>query len=77
MKNVYLAASLFSEGERDLNTRLRDELTGLGMSVFLLQEHSNDTNAQRDAKQEAIFSVASRFFKIYRNVSNIYGGSTY
>lgn len=56
MKNVYLAAPFFSEGERDFNCKLRDELEGLGMSVFLPQEHSNDTNTQRDARQERIFS---------------------
>lgn len=55
MKNVYLAAPLFSEAERDFNSILRDKLEGLGMSVFLPQEHSNDTNAQREARQEAIF----------------------
>ena len=54
MKNVYLAAPLFSDAERDFNIKLRDELEGLGMSVFLPQEHSNDTNTQ--ARQEAIFS---------------------
>lgn len=54
MKNVYLAAPLFSEAECHFNSKLRDELEGLGMSVFLPQEHSNDTNAQ--ARQEAIFS---------------------
>jgi hypothetical protein len=41
MKNVYLAAP--SEAERDFNSKLRDELEGLGISVFLSQEHSNDT----------------------------------
>ncbi len=54
MKNVYLAAPLFSDAERDFNSKLRDELEGVGISVFLPQEHSNDTNAQ--ARQEAIFS---------------------
>ena len=56
MKNVYLKAPLFSEAERDFKCKLRDELEGLGMSVFLPQEHSNDTNTQRDARQERIFS---------------------
>ena len=56
MKNVYLAAPLFSDAECDFNSKLRDELEGLGMSVFLPQEHSNDTNAQRDARQEGIFN---------------------
>ena len=56
MKNVYLAAPLFSDVECDFNSKLRDELEGLGMSVFLPQEHSNDTNAQRDARQEGIFN---------------------
>jgi hypothetical protein len=41
MKNVYLAAP--SEAEHDFNSKLRDELEGLGISVFLSQEHSNDT----------------------------------
>ena len=54
MKNVYLAAPLFSDAERDFNSKLRDELEGAGMCVFLPQEHSNDTNTQ--ARQEAIFS---------------------
>ena len=54
MKNVYLAAPLFLEAERDFNSKLRGELEGLGISVFLPQEHSNDTNAQ--ARNEAIFS---------------------
>jgi nucleoside 2-deoxyribosyltransferase len=62
MKNVYLAAPLFSDAECDFNCKLRDELEGLGMSVFLPQEHSNDINDQRDARQAGIFS---------KNVTNI------
>ncbi|MCL7414705.1 MAG: nucleoside 2-deoxyribosyltransferase [ANME-2 cluster archaeon] len=54
MKNVYLAAPLFSEAERDFNVRLRDELEKIGLEVFLPQEHSNDTKDERH-RQENIF----------------------
>jgi len=56
MKNIYLAAPLFSDAECDFNSMLRDELEGIGMSVFLPQEHSNDSDSKRDARQEYIFS---------------------
>ncbi len=56
MRNVYLAAPLFSEAECDFNSRLRDELEGIGMSVFLPQEHSNKIDSELDARQESIFS---------------------
>jgi len=56
MKNVYLAAPLFSDAECDFNSKLRDELEGIGLSVFLPQEHSNDSDSKRDARQESIFS---------------------
>jgi len=56
MRNVYLAAPLFSEAECDFNGRLRDELEGIGMSVFLPQEHSNKIDSELDARQESIFS---------------------
>jgi len=56
MEYVYLAAPLFSEAECDFNSKLRDELEGIGMSVFLPQEHSNDIDSKRDARQESIFS---------------------
>jgi len=56
MENVYLAAPLFSEAECDFNSRLRDELEGIGMNVFLPQEHSNDIDSEQDARQESIFS---------------------
>jgi len=56
MEYVYLAAPLFSEAECDFNSKLRDELEGIGMSVFLPQEHSNDIDSKRDTRQESIFS---------------------
>ncbi len=56
MKNVYLAAPLFSEAECDFNSRLRDQLERLGMNVFLPQEHSNNIDTKQDARQESIFS---------------------
>ena len=56
MKNVYLAAPLFSDAECDFNSKLRDELERIGLSVFLPQEHSNDSIYERDARQESIFS---------------------
>ncbi len=56
MRNVYLAAPLFSEAECDFNSRLRDELEGIGMGVFLPQEHSNEIDSELDARQESIFS---------------------
>ncbi|NOR16371.1 nucleoside 2-deoxyribosyltransferase [candidate division WOR-3 bacterium] len=56
MRNVYLAAPLFSDAECDFNSMLSDELEGIGMSVFLPQEHSNDSNSEQDARQESIFS---------------------
>jgi len=56
MRNVYLAAPLFSDAECDFNSMLRDQLEGISMSVFLPQEHSNDIDSGRDARQESIFS---------------------
>jgi len=56
MRNVYLAAPLFSDAECDFNSMLRDKLEGISMSVFLPQEHSNDIDSERDARQESIFS---------------------
>ena len=56
MRNVYLAAPLFSEAECDFNSRLRDELEQLGMRVFLPQEHSNNIKTKEDIRQESIFS---------------------
>lgn len=56
MRNVYLAAPLFSDAECDFNSMLRDKLEKIGMSVFLPQEHSNDSDYVRDARQESIFS---------------------
>ena len=56
MKNVYLAAPLFSDAECNFNCKLKDELEKIGMSVFLPQEHSNDSDYERDARQEFIFS---------------------
>jgi len=56
MRNVYLAAPLFSEAECDFNSRLRDELEGIGLGVFLPQEHSNEIDSELDDRQESIFS---------------------
>ena len=56
MRNVYLAAPLFSEAECDFNSRLRDELKGIGLGVFLPQEHSNEIDSELDDRQESIFS---------------------
>ncbi|MCL7414287.1 MAG: nucleoside 2-deoxyribosyltransferase [ANME-2 cluster archaeon] len=55
MKNVYLAAPLFSDAECEFNSRLRDEIEEIGLVVFLPQEHSNDTKDER-YRQENIFS---------------------
>jgi len=61
MRNIYLAAPLFSEAECDFNSRLRNELEGIGMGVFLPQEHSNEIDSELDARQESIFSRASQY----------------
>lgn len=54
MKNVYLAAPLFSEAECDFNRRLRDNIMNLGFCVFLPQEDSNNIKIDRN-RQEIIF----------------------
>ncbi len=54
MRNVYLAAPLFSEAERDFNRKLRDEIKRAAFSVFLPQEDSN--NVKGDKRQEIIFN---------------------
>ncbi|GFO96995.1 nucleoside 2-deoxyribosyltransferase [groundwater metagenome] len=55
MRNVYLAAPLFSEAELDFNRRLRDEIKSSGFKVFLPQEDSNNVK-DRDDRQMIIFS---------------------
>ncbi len=53
MRNVYLAAPLFSEAERDFNRKLRDRIQSAGFNVFLPQEDSN--NFQGEGRQKIIF----------------------
>ncbi|WP_440953430.1 nucleoside 2-deoxyribosyltransferase [Methanococcoides sp. FTZ1] len=47
-KTIYLAAPLFSEAEQEFNKKLENALEGLGFSVFVPQEDSNDTEAARE-----------------------------
>lgn len=54
MKNVYLAAPLFSEAECDFNRKLRDNIIDLGFRVFLPQEDSNNIKDKTN-RQEIIF----------------------
>lgn len=54
MKNVYLAAPLFSEAECDFNRKLRDEIKNRGFRVFLPQEDSNNIKDDKN-RQEIIF----------------------
>jgi len=54
MKNVYLAAPLFSEAECDFNRRLRDNIIDRGFRVFLPQEDSNNIKDVTN-RQEIIF----------------------
>ena len=54
MKNIYLAAPLFSEAECGFNRRLRDELRKAGFSVFLPQEDSNNVKDKVN-RQKIIF----------------------
>ncbi|MCX9012600.1 MAG: nucleoside 2-deoxyribosyltransferase [Candidatus Methanoperedens sp.] len=54
MKNIYLAASLFSEAECEFNHKLRDEIKREGFSVFLPQEDSNNIKDKKN-RQKIIF----------------------
>jgi nucleoside 2-deoxyribosyltransferase len=54
MKNLYLAAPLFSEHECDFNRKLRDNIVNLGFHVFLPQEDSNNIKDITN-RQEIIF----------------------
>ncbi len=55
MKTVYLAAPLFSEAERDFNSKLRDKIKSAGFKVFLPQEDSNNIKDEKN-RQEIIFN---------------------
>ncbi len=55
MKNVYLAAPLFSDAECDFNRKLRDEIKSMGFKVFLPQEDSNNIKDEKN-RQQIIFS---------------------
>lgn len=55
MKTVYLAAPLFSEAERDFNSKLRDKIKSAGFNVFLPQEDSNNIKDEKN-RQEIIFN---------------------
>lgn len=54
MKNVYLAAPLFSKAECDFNCKLRDEIKRAGFNVFLPQENSNNIK-DKENRQKIIF----------------------
>lgn len=54
MKNVYLAAPLFSEAECEFNRKLRDEIKRAGFNVFLPQEDSNNIKDKKN-RQKIIF----------------------
>jgi nucleoside 2-deoxyribosyltransferase len=54
MRNVYLAAPLFSEAELDFNRKLRDEIKSAGFRVFLPQEDSNNIKDEK-TRQKIIF----------------------
>ncbi len=54
MKNVYLAAPLFSEAECDFNRKLRDGIKNRGFRVFLPQEDSNNIKDKTN-RQDIIF----------------------
>lgn len=55
MRTVYLAAPLFSEAERDFNSKLRDKIKSAGFNVFLPQEDSNNIKDEKN-RQEIIFN---------------------
>jgi nucleoside 2-deoxyribosyltransferase len=55
MKTVYLAAPLFSEAERDFNSKLRDKIKNAGFKVFLPQEDSNNVRDEKN-RQQIIFN---------------------
>lgn len=55
MKTVYLAAPLFSEAERDFNSKLSDEIKNAGFYVFLPQEDSNNIKDEKN-RQQIIFN---------------------
>lgn len=54
MKNIYLAAPLFSEAECEFNCKLRDEIKNAGFNVFLPQEDSNNIKDKKN-RQKIIF----------------------
>lgn len=55
-KKVYIAGPLFSEGELDFNKKLRDAVAQKGFSVYLPQEHTEDTvDMRHEYKQNYIF----------------------
>lgn len=55
MRRVYLAASLFSEAEKEFNCKLRDEIKKTGQDVFLPQEDSNNVKYIKN-RQHIIFT---------------------
>ena len=55
MRNVYLAAPLFSEAELDFNRKLKDGIRSAGFKVFLPQEDSNNIKDEK-ARQKIIFT---------------------
>jgi nucleoside 2-deoxyribosyltransferase len=54
MKNIYLAAPLFSEAECNFNRKLKVELCSIGFNVFLPQEDSNNVHDKTN-RQKIIF----------------------
>jgi nucleoside 2-deoxyribosyltransferase len=55
MKNIYLAAPLFSLAELDFNHKLKNEIEKIGLNVFLPQEDSNKYHNE-DNRQQIIFN---------------------
>jgi nucleoside 2-deoxyribosyltransferase len=53
---VYLAAPLFSEGERDYNLSIARNLRNNFFDVFLPQEAGDDSNTRDKEEQSRIFS---------------------
>ncbi|MFP4654069.1 MAG: nucleoside 2-deoxyribosyltransferase [Methanohalobium sp.] len=55
-KKVYIAGPLFSEGELDFNTKLKEAIEKKGFAVYLPQENSEDNvHMRHEHKQNYIF----------------------
>lgn len=65
---IYLAAPLFTRGERDFNSNLAQSLRARGIPVFLPQEECRGTN-------EEIFAICNRGIAGAKSVVAILDGA--